>query len=352
MCSKISRRDFLKMAGTSLGALAFTPYLPPVSTFDDSALVRVATTQLSVYSKPDDTSRIVRQVRRDEVLHVYEEVTAATPGYNPIWYRVWGGYLHRARMQKVQFIYNDPATSIRKTGQIAEVTVPYTQAMRPVGKEWRPLYRLYYETIHWVVGIDEGPDGQPWYRLLDELDEALYNIPATHLRLIPDEELAPISPEVPFEKKRIEVSLNAQTVTCYEGDQVAFQTTISSGRLSSTPGPNGIPTRTPAGDFRILDKMPSKHMGNGNINLAADVEAYELPGVPWATFFTPQGHAFHGTYWHENFGVPMSSGCLNMRTAEAKWLFRWCLPAALAGEMSAQTPFAKRGYGTPVKIRA
>ncbi len=349
MRSKISRRDFLKLTSAALGGLAFTPYLPPTSAFDDSQLARVGTTQLSVYSKPDDTSRIVRQVLRDEVLHVYEEVTAATPGYNPVWYRVWGGFVHRARMQKVQLIYNDPAKTIRKTGQIAEVTVPYTQSLRHVGDEWRQLYRLYYGTVQWVIGIDEGPDGLPWYRLLDELDESQYNVPATHLRLIPDEELAPISPEVPFEKKRIEVSLGNQTVTCYEANQVVFQTTISSGRLSSNPGPNGIPTRTPAGDFRIQVKMPSKHMGNGNINLAADIEAYELPGVPWVCFFTPQGHAFHGTYWHDNFGVPMSSGCINMRTEEAKWLFRWCLPSAAASEISPQT-LDKRGYGTPVKV--
>ena len=51
--------------------------------------------------------------------------------------------------------------------------------------------------------------------------------------------------------------------------------------------------------FRIDPKTPTKHMGNGNLFAGAD--DYELPGVPWTSFFTGDGQAFHGTYWHENF---------------------------------------------------
>jgi hypothetical protein len=349
MSSKISRRDFLKLTGATFGGIAFSPYLPPLDEFTDGQLVRVATTQVSVYSKPNDESRITGQVYRDQILNVYEEVNSGTPGYNPIWYRVWGGFVHRARMQKVQYIYNQPAQSIREDGQLAEVTVPYTQVLRSVGKNWQQLYRLYYTTVHWVKGIDTGPDGQPWYRVLDELNDITYSVPASHLRLIPDEELTPITPEIPFEKKRIEVSLQTQQLICFEYDEPVFTTVIASGRLDSRPGPNGIPTRTPAGKFNISVKMPSKHMGNGS--MAADIEAYELPGVAWTTFFTPQGHAFHGTYWHDNFGVPMSSGCINMRTDEAKWLFRWTLPLAAADQISPLT-LDKKGFGTPVIIFA
>jgi hypothetical protein len=66
-------------------------------------------------------------------------------------------------------------------------------------------------------------------------------------------------------------------------------------------------------------------MGDGGIT--ADLNAYELVGVPWTTFFHPAGIAFHGTFWHDNFGTPMSQGCVNLRNADAKWLFRWCSPA-------------------------
>jgi lipoprotein-anchoring transpeptidase ErfK/SrfK len=347
MSKQISRRDFLKLAGAALGGLAFSPFLPPVSEFEDSPLVRVATTSVSVYSKPTDESRIVRQVYRDQILPVYEEVNSGFPGYNPVWYRVWGGFVHRARMPKVQVRYNAPAASIRENGQLGEVTVPFTQAMFPRNRGWEPLYRLYYETVHWVVGVEEGPDGQPWYRLLDELLDIVYNVPARHIRLIADEEITPLSPEVPWEQKRVHVDLKTQQMTCYEYDQLVFQTSISSGRLGTITPANGIPTRTPAGSFNVRVKMPSKHMGDGN--LAADVEAYELAGVPWTVFFTAQGHAFHGTYWHDNYGVPMSSGCINMRNHEAKWFFRWCLPSAGADEINPRT-LDKKGYGTPILI--
>lgn len=349
MPNKISRRDFLKLSAAALGGLAFTPYMPPATEFPDSELVRVSTTQVSVHSQPNDASRIVAQVYRDEILNVYEEVNAGSPGYNPVWYRVWGGYVHRARMPKVQIRYNAPVLSIREEGQLGEVTMPYTQAMRFARGAWEPVYRLYYETVHWVIGIDSGPDGEPWYKLLDELLEIEYFVPTSHIRLIADEELAPISPEVPFESKRIEVDLARQVVTCYEYDEQVFSTVISSGRISNFTPPNGIPTRTPPGTYNVRVKMPSKHMGDGN--LASDIEAYELAGVPWVVFFTEQGHAFHGTYWHHNYGVPMSAGCINMKNDEAKWLFRWCTPSASWEEINKAT-MDRKGFGTKIVITA
>lgn len=361
MSSKISRRDFLKIAGGTLGSVAAAPWFPPLDQFSDGTLIRITSSGLEnqgipVYSEPTDQSNIVRSVFRDNLLNVYEEVDSGTPGYNPIWYRVWGGYVHRARTQKVQYILNPVANSIKENGQLAEVSVPYTQALRLVGKEWQMLNRLYFSSVHWVKGIQPGPDGKPWYDILDELTDIIYSVPASHLRLIPDAEIAPISPEVPWEQKRIEVSLDTQKVTCFEYDKPVFTTLISSGRLNSAPGPNGIPTQTPSGKFHISVKMPSKHMGSGDLAQASDIEAYQLPGVPWTSFIQfenrPfQGHAFHGTFWHDNFGVPMSSGCINMRSDEAKWLFRWCLPAAPAEEIDPRS-LDKKGYGTAGVITA
>jgi len=346
--SGITRRDFLKISTLALGGLAFSQFKPSMGNFDDTTLVRVATDSVSVYSKPDDTSLIVSQWLRDELVHTYEEVNSGTPGYNPIWYRVWGGYMHRAHLQKVKFSSNKPLPIIRENGQLGQVTVPYTQTMRFVqNKGWVPVYRLYYDSVHWIVGLDEGPDGELWYRLMDELLDITYNAPAAHLRPIPDEEFAPISPEVPYGAKRIEVSLATQVLTCFEYDKIVLQTQVSSGIPSNYTGANGISTTTPSGKFKVEVKMPSKHMGQGN--LAADISDYVLPGVPWCTFFTEQGHAFHGAWWHDNFGVPMSHGCVNMRPEEAKWLFRWTLPSAAAAEIDPLT-LDRKGFGTVVRI--
>lgn len=343
--TRLSRRDFLKLGGLSLGSLAFTPSLSNSLGFDDSNMVRVATESVSVHSQPNDESRIVSTWYRDELVRVYGEVVSDTPSYNPVWYRVWGGYMHRAHLQRVKALYNNVIQSPPEgERRLVEVTVPFTQPWRFTKVYgWQQLgFRLYYGSVHWVEAVEDGPKGGQWYRIYDELIGYPYHIEAMHVRPIPEEELAPISPDVEVHNKRIEVNLTTQQLIAFEYDKPLLTTSICSGLFYGPVGANGIPTRTPTGEFRIRDKMPSKHMGDGN--LFAEVDDYELPGVPWTCFFTEQGHAFHGTYWHENFGVPMSHGCINMRTEEAKWLFRWAMPLHQNGK-----PY-NRGFGTLVRI--
>jgi hypothetical protein len=340
----LSRRDFLKLSGLALGGLAFSRLPTGLTSYDDITLVRVATDAISVHSRPDDTSRIISQWYRDDIVHVYEEVDSGTPGYNPIWYRVWGGYMHRAYLQKVKYTFNTPIVNLPEAGrQLGEITVPFSEAKRFSSyKGWYTAYRLYYGSVHWIIDILEGLDGEPWYRLLDELGGITYDLPASHVRPISPEEISPISPEVPHESKHIEISLARQVLTAHEYDKVVFETFISSGIPSSTPGTNGIPTITPSGRFNVGVKMPSKHMGNGN--LAADIHDYVLPGVPWCSFFTVQGHAIHGAWWHDNFSVPMSHGCINMRPEEAKWVYRWALPITEPADID------HKGRGTEIII--
>ena len=350
MSYNISRRDFLKLGGLSLAGLAFgrfTPDLPlgskDFTVFDDSDLIRIAGTSktISINTLPSSKSAIYRWCDRDELIHVYEEVVADEPKFNPVWYRVWGGYIHRDRVQRVKYIYNQPVDSIPEgTRLLAEVTVPFVQVWRFTKyTNWAKLgFLLYSESVHWIDAVEDGPDVPwyqgPWYRIFDELIGYPYHVPAIGLRVIPAQELTPISPETPWEEKHIEVNLTHQSLNAYEYGKVVFQTNISSG----LPGP----TSTSVGKFNIDPKTPSKHMGNGD--LFAGIDGYELPGVPWTSFFTGDGQAFHGTFWHENFGAPMSHGCINMRTSEAKWLFRWARP--ISSYEAVNTP----GLGTSVEI--
>ncbi len=344
----LSRRDILKLGGLAASSLAFTSFLPGITEFEDVDLVRVATKSLSVYKEPSEKSPIVGTWYRDDLVHVYDQVDThalQTPYLNPVWYRVWGGYMNRARLPKVKAQYNDPLNSVPGDGLLGEITVPYAQAyVYDPWKGWQTTYRLYYGTVHWFTAVQEGPDGQPWYMILDEADRTNYFVPAVQLRPIPADEIDPISPDVPFEKKRIEVDLTKQTLVCTESDQIVFQTQVSSGWEGLSINES---TATPIGHFNIQVKMPTKHMGDAN--LAAGLDDYVLPGVAWTSFFTTEGHAFHGTYWHDNFGATMSHGCVNMRTEEAKWLFRWCLPGASFSQISKQT-LSVRAFGTQVDI--
>ena len=54
--------------------------------------------------------------------------------------------------------------------------------------------------------------------------------------------------------------------------------------------------------------------------------------------------AFHGTYWHTNYGMMMSHGCINMKPEEARWIFRWCTP------VTDEKTIEKTGYGTQVIV--
>jgi hypothetical protein len=342
---RFSRRDFLKLGGFALSSLALNQFSPHLDDYDDGSLARVCIDSVSVHSRPDDTSRIVSQWYRDDLVNIYEEVDSGTPGYNPIWYRVWGGYMHRAHLQKVKFISNNPLTSLPAEGrQLGQVTVPFSQAYRfDARKGWIPGYRLYYDSVQWISDITDGPDGKIWYVLYDELIETTYNVPADQIRPITNEEISALSPGVSQQNKRIEIILATQRLTAFEYDIPVFDAAISSGIPSSAPGDNGIPTITPTGKFNVAVKMPSKHMGQGN--LAADINDYVLPGVPWCTFFTTQGHAIHGEWWHDNLGVPMSHGCINMRPEDAKWVYRWVRPFTDPADVD------RKGYGTTIIIK-
>lgn len=121
------------------------------------------------------------------------------------------------------------------------------------------------------------------------------------------------------EEKRIEVDLTNQRLYAYEGDRKVFDFLISSGLWG----------KTPVGDFRIWIKLKSTKMEGGSKDLGT---YYYLPNVPYTMYFynneIPQwrGFGIHGTYWHNNFGKPMSHGCINMRTEEAQALFYWATP--------------------------
>jgi LysM repeat protein len=112
------------------------------------------------------------------------------------------------------------------------------------------------------------------------------------------------APSAPTSDRWIDVNLSAQQVTAYEGNTPVRSTLASTG-LWGTP--------TPTGQFHIYAKYASTLMSG---------PGYYLPGVPYTMYFY-RGYAIHGTYWHSNFGQPMSHGCINLPTSEAQWFYNW-----------------------------
>lgn len=353
MTQSFSRREALKIAWLSLEALAFR--LPGTLNHLDEAAerclgyARVCTSMIYLYGEANFQAERVGSARRDRLLPIYEIIDSPDgPRHNPRWYRIrdkskhQDAYVHSTYLQRVFPRSNVPLDRVPEGGQLGEITVPYSRAQRFTRQGRQPLYRLYYSSVHWITEIAEGPNGMPWYGLTDELLHQLYFVPASHVRPIRPEELSAISPDVPLEDKLIEISAAMQTLTAYEGDRIVLQTTVSTGIPTNPPYPNDIPTETPKGHFRVHVKVPSKHMGDGQ--LTSDIEAYELPGVPWVSFFHATGVALHGTYWHDNFGRMMSHGCVNLRNKDAKWLYRWTNPTAEPGDWN------RKGLGTRVRV--
>lgn len=106
------------------------------------------------------------------------------------------------------------------------------------------------------------------------------------------------------EGRWIDVDLGAQRVSAYEGARRVQSFVVSTGTWR-------YPTVT--GQYRVYVKLRSTAMSG---------PGYYLPGVPYTMYFY-KGYALHGTYWHNNFGTPMSHGCVNLRTPDAEWLFHF-----------------------------
>jgi lipoprotein-anchoring transpeptidase ErfK/SrfK len=169
---------------------------------------------------------------------------------------------------------------------------------------------------------------------MDDKYDYVYYAPAEAFRKVPISELIPISSDIPAQEKRIWVDLSKQWLYCYEGSQLVFSSKISSGRQFDE-----VTYWTPEGEFLTFRKRPSRHMSSGN-----RATGYDLPGVPWVAYINEEGVAFHGTFWHNDFGSPRSHGCINMTPQAAKWLFRWTLPVVPATEQEIWVNYGTRTF--------
>jgi lipoprotein-anchoring transpeptidase ErfK/SrfK len=339
----LSRRDFLKLSGLGLAGLL----APPLNLhFHDPATIqqgRVTARITWMYDKPSTTATQVKLCQRDVLVNIINTAVSDDANTsNRIWYEIGTagateGYVHSGNIQPVKTLLN-PAQlmDVPEGGLLAEVTVPYSDAHLEPSKDSKVAYRLYYETTHWVMSTVTNEQGQVWYQVRDDKWDKLYYARADHLHIFTDNELAPISPDVPNKDKKILVQLASQLVTAFENNQPVFVVPVSTGAVLRS----GTYT-TPQGNFTTSYKRPSRHMAAGD--LAAS--GFDLPGVPWVQYITDGGVSFHGTFWHNDFGRPRSHGCVNLPSSAAKWLYRWSSP-----QVPLKKEYIHGGLGTKVEI--
>lgn len=108
----------------------------------------------------------------------------------------------------------------------------------------------------------------------------------------------------------IDVNLTHQRAYAYVGKTLVNSFVISTGTWR-------YPTVT--GQYRVYVKYRYADMAG---------PGYYLPDVPYVMYFY-KGYGIHGTYWHNNFGTPMSHGCVNFRTEDAGWVYNWSVVGTL-----------------------
>lgn len=153
--------------------------------------------------------------------------------------------------------------------------------------------------------------------------------------------LAERPPEARAAERWIDVDLEAQVLTAYEGERPVYATLVSTGK-----GHGDDPTATPRGASRIWVKLRTTDMTNLEDEDAS--RYYAIEEVPWVMFFR-QGFGLHGAFWHRSFGHVRSHGCVNLSPLDAERLFRWAGPRLPAG-WTAALP-TDYDPGTVVRVR-
>ena len=110
--------------------------------------------------------------------------------------------------------------------------------------------------------------------------------------------------EAENDERWIDINLTDQTLAVYDGADLVDSFLVSTGR-------GGSPTVT--GEFRVWAKVRMQDMSG---------PGYYVRDVPWVMYFY-KSYGIHGTWWHNNFGTPMSAGCVNMTIPDAEWMYSW-----------------------------
>jgi lipoprotein-anchoring transpeptidase ErfK/SrfK len=152
-------------------------------------------------------------------------------------------------------------------------------------------------------GIDREQAGQTISAALMQTPPARSAALALAKLVAPREETSSAAAPSSTTTKEIVVVLSEQRLYAWNNGHLDKSFLISSG----------LTFPTPVGTFAVYNKIKDHVMAGAD---------YYLPHVPDSMYFTGS-YALHGAYWHNNFGNPMSHGCVNEPLAEATWLFDW-----------------------------
>jgi hypothetical protein len=347
-----SRRDLIKLAGLGAGALALRPFngiLPAYAWQDFPKGERLgrALATLEYRTSPRIDYPPQGKIYEDQPVQILREVVASSKDLNLInqrWFETPNGYLHADFVQPVRNLPNEPLKAMPegKNGFWAEVTVPYVDQFMdnppPRSPRAKTLLengqnpRLYYSQVVWIDQIKAGEGGQTLYRFNEDGGRPagvtgggygdLFWGDGRAFRILTLEDVAPISPNVDPNTKKVVVRATSQeqNLSCYEGQTEVYFCKCSTGYV--IPNDAEADKSTPLGEHTTWRKALSIHMSAGTTGAG-----YDTPAVSWTNLFSGTGIAIHAAFWHNQFGMQRSHGCVNVAPEDAKWICRWTGPS-------------------------
>lgn len=359
MRKNISRRDFLKISGVGLaglGSLALNPrrgfnystFSSPkrLPQFPASEIIgRIVDNDIDLRNTPTNDPGLntsIAKLGADTLVEWNREVLGNVIGglNNQRYVETPQGYVYASVIQPTRNIPNTPIAEMPAglPGFWAEVTVPYIDLAHEgaVASPWMQdhiIYnfppRLYYGQVVWIDQV-RTDNGFAEYRWNEDAGHGygygaygeFYWADGAGFKILTDEDVAPINPDVDPNDKRIESDLDNQTLSCFEGNTEVFFCRISSGiKYDFQTGQANSELATPVGNLFTHWKIMSLNMTAGTFQ-----SGYSTPAVPWSTMISGEGIAIHGAFWHNAFGEKRSHGCINVTPEDAKWIFRWTTP--------------------------
>jgi hypothetical protein len=332
--SNLTRREFLYFSKFAIGGTFVHSLLPEWqrNEFPNAdRLGRVAVGKVERKVRPDADSQTIDVLYQDAVIPWYREVVGRNPyRITQRWVETPDGFIWSPYLQPVMNRPNSPVQSLPETsqgnGMWVEVTIPWVdlilendQAISPWLKN-TDTPRLYYSQILWVDQTKTDNDGNHWLRVNEKYGygDRFWALAEAFKEITP-QDVQPINRDI--EEKKVYVNVSNQTLSCFEGSQEVFFCRVSTGAKFDAYGNTVDKWATPLGPHPIWRKLISLHMSGGTTG-----GGYDLPGIGWTSLFAGDGVAIHSTYWHNNFGAPMSHGCVNARPQDAKWIFQWVTP--------------------------
>ncbi len=272
-----------------------------------------------VHARPDAGSEIRRDVSEGDLLRVAGQ-TSGIDGDGGVWWATTEGYVALESLRESGSEWADswrlPDPSEATGGFWVEVTSEASVRAGPTLNA--PAVGTLTPGAHGkVLAEEQDPDGDPtpWYRI-DGGRFAGARLYSGRTSRLPDPPSNATPPAEGATGRWLVVDRQATTLTLVRDGQPEFVSYVSIGRTG---------VDTPSGQYRAVNKLAHDDM-RSDLNPTAD-RSYALPNVPHVLYFTGQGDAVHGTYWHDKFGTQESQGCINLTMTDAAYIFGLAEPA-------------------------